>query len=94
MDLFNQGELTYIVKYLAAKIARLKKLTDVFFFVKSMLMNTRIGQNMIGGERMSDEITPEDLRQVLAWLDKETLVEFKRNQPELWAKSQSDVTND
>jgi hypothetical protein len=37
------------------------------------------------------EITPADLRQVLAWLDRETLAEFKRNQPELWAKSQSDM---
>jgi Mlc titration factor MtfA (ptsG expression regulator) len=40
---------------------------------------------------MSDEITSADLRQVLAWLDKETLHEFQRAEPELWNKALRDL---
>jgi hypothetical protein len=45
----------------------------------------------VGKLKMSDEITSADLRQVLAWLDKETLHEFQRAEPELWNKALRDL---
>jgi hypothetical protein len=49
-DRFNLDEPTYIARYSGAKIPRVKKLTEEFFFAQSTLKNTRIGQNTIGGD--------------------------------------------